>query len=129
MAETKKDEKVEKAVATESKAEEKKPHTTENKEKEQKSATLDERLTQMEDESIKVSNTNITATPEKKAEPKPEAPTDTVKIPTPEPKHEVTTNAVIDVSSDEMNGEKSHKTVIALVAGIIVGALITYLTL
>lgn len=104
-----------------------KPHTAKSGGIEQNSTTLDERLNQMGNEAIAFPNAD-TATP-------PIAKTETVskvsevnslKL---KQKPEVAVEATVKTESEIDTEEKSYKTPIALIAGIVVGALITYLIL
>lgn len=174
MPDTKREEKNQKSSTTKSYGEKLNFNDAENKGTEQKPITLDDRLTEMESESIKFPNTSAVSASVTKTqvmakvsdvttpEPKLEVVKEESEViilesksqveskanetqtqerkpyvaSTPEPKPEVVAekamekkSEIMDDDSDVEDEEKSHKTLFAFGAGVVIGAFITYLFL
>ena len=135
MSEIKKEGNEEKMTTAVSKEVNKKPVVTESSENNSNPATIDERLSKMEDDSAKTMNMDMdTSTPDKKEEDKPEVKEEykeekTKTVTEPEIIKDV--EAAVGVSPVLFNEteEKSHKTMVAFIAGIVIGGLVMYLSL
>lgn len=102
----------------------------ESKKEEQKTATLDERITKMENEAIRFPGGSSASTQVEKTETAPIVKEEMM------PKEKETNSgskktevveAAAETESLMMSGMKSHKTMVAFAAGVVIGALLTSL--